>query len=53
MTSFYKILYASTNPTDTTIDSFLDTPHLIKQLTEDHKRFLDSPITEQEILDVL
>lgn len=53
MTSFYKNLHTSTNPTETNIDSYLDTPHFVKKLTSEHRDLLDSPITEQEILNII
>lgn len=49
MVSFYKNLYSSTNPTEVDIENFLFLSQLFAKLTPDHILFMDSPISEEEI----
>lgn len=48
---FLKDLYQSTNLNVEEIRNFLATPEIVKKLTPEHREFMDSPISAQEILD--
>lgn len=51
MLEFLKDLYQSTNLNVEEIRNFLATPEIVKKLTPEHREFMDSPISAQEILD--
>lgn len=47
MAVFYEQLYNSSAPLDSDIETFLSQTNLYRSLTSEHKRFLDSLITQK------
>lgn len=51
--NYYEQLYSSTKPLVLEIDNFFEQKFLLKQFTLEHKKVLDNPISEKEIIAVI
>lgn len=47
---FYQNLYSSAHPPETAIRTYLESIAFNVQLSEQHRDYLDSPITAEEVL---
>lgn len=50
MMDYFRNLYQSTNPSPDDTDRFLEAPNIIKKLTLDHKDYMASSVTAQELI---